>query len=356
MFTNFHIERFRGIPALDIDGVKPITLFVGKNNSGKTSVLEAIFLLCGATNPYTPTLIGQLRGQRITNAQDADSVWRSLFRGMASKELIKIVGWWEGQGQRRLELEPLDVINYSDDLESQLSGVVESGGSRRIGGLRLRYLRQGSTEQIITQAVFDPQTRQVVAPAIQRDDFVRGTLLSSRSFFNLARDTEQYSFLVRIRAEEEVVDALRMIDDRIRGLAVISGASGASVYADLGGESLIPLAVCGEGMLRLFSIVLAVTGTRGGILLIDEIDNGLHHSVMKELWPVLRKLCAKHNVQLVATTHNDEMIRDALTAFRDDYSQFGLFRLDRTPNGLRAVTYDAEAMTGALETNWEVRG
>jgi predicted ATPase len=356
MFTNFHIERFRGIPALEIDGVKPITLLVGKNNTGKTSVLEAIFLLCGATNPYMPAVLGQLRGQRITTAGDADSVWRSLFQGMACKEPIEIMGWWNREGPRTLYLEPLDVTTYSDDPSSQLPGAAgEVGGRRRIGGLRLRYER-GLSEQIVTQAVFDPLTRQVVAPAIQRDDFVRGTLLSSRSFFNLARDTEQYSFLVRIRREEEVVEALRLIDPRVKGLAVVSEASGATVYADIGGDSLVPLVVCGEGMLRLFTIVLAVTSSRGGVLLIDEIDNGLHHTVMKELWPVLRKLCAEHSVQLIATTHNEEILRYAITAFATEPDLFGIFRLDRVADVLKATRYEGEVLGAVNETGWEIRG
>jgi predicted ATPase len=373
MFTSFHIERFRGIPALDIEGVKPITLLVGKNNTGKTSVLEAIFLLCGATDPINTVKIANQRGQRITNAGDADTVWRSLFQGMSCEEPIKIEGYWqrgsEWDGYRHVELKPLKDTAYSTDPASPFSGIAVVGRELRIRGLELQCSdpeiadRVGTEadQRIITQALLDSKNQQVVARA-SRGDYsvgafsVSATLLSSRSFFNFAQDTEQYSALVRTRREEEVLTALRLIDARIRGLAVISEGSAATVYADIGGEALIPLAVCGEGMLRLFSIALAVTATKGGVLLIDEIDNGLHHSVMQELWPLLRTLCAEHNVQLIATTHNDEMLRYALTAFRGDYDRFNLIRLDRVPTGLRAVAYDADAMEGVLETGWEVRG
>lgn len=367
MFTNFHIERFRGIPKLDIDGVKPITLLVGKNNTGKTSVLEAIFLLCGAGDPFTPTVIGQLRGQRITTVGEADTVWRSLFQGMNSKECIKIVGRWDNKEERRLKLEAIEEATYSDDSERPLSGVAEAGGRRRIRILRLSYTtpvvpsRVGGQGEIITHAEFDPQTHEVLTEEMSEDASpggyaVRATFLSSRAIANHIRDTEHYSALVRSRREEEVIAALRLIDPRIRGLAVVSESRGATMDADLGGESLIPLAVCGEGMLRLFSIVLAITRAKGGVLLIDEIDNGLHHSVMKELWPVLRKLCAEHNVQLIATTHNEEMLKYAIEAFRDDFNQFGLIRLDRITSGLRAVAYNAEALEGVAQTGWEVRG
>lgn len=368
MFTNFHIERFRGIPALDIDGVKPITLLVGKNNSGKTSVLEAIFLLCGATDPINTVKIANQRGQRITNAGDADTVWRSLFQGMDAGKPIVIVGEWIGEGQRRLEVKAEESTGYSDDPARPISGIVEVGGRRQISGLRLSFASPAFAGRIASPTVdtvmrFDP-TSQQPASRVPGPDYtytigqysVRVRLLSARSFFNLLQDTDQYSSLVRTRREEVVVASLRLVDPHIRKLEVVSESSGATVYADLGGEALIPLVVCGEGMLRLFSIVLAVTATKGGVLLIDEIDNGLHHSVMKELWPVLRTLCAEHNVQLIATTHNDEMLRHAIKAFEGAPELFGVFRLDRVGEGMKAVGYHGEMLGAVNETPWEIRG
>jgi predicted ATPase len=357
MFSNIHIERFRGISKLDLDGLRPINLLVGKNNTGKTSVLEAILLLCGATDPFTPTRIGQMRGQRIGTAGDSDIIWRSLFADMTGKSPIELAGWQDNGGHRRLRIEQLAVTSYSQDNDEQ-PGVIVTDGNRGIGGVRLSYTPANGSTPIVTQAVFDIRTRQVEAPSArqQQFDFVPGTLLSSRSFFNLSRDTETYSFLVRRREEQQVIDTIRLLDPRVERLAIVSEASGATVYADIGGDSLIPLAVCGEGMLRLFSILLAFIRTGGGVLLIDEIDNGLHYTVMNKLWSILQKLCFENHVQLIATTHNEEMLQGAIAAFQKDLKEFGLFRLDRTQNGIRAVSYDEEALQGLVETAWEVRG
>jgi predicted ATPase len=356
MFTNIHIERFRGIPNLDLDGLHQINLLVGKNNTGKTSVLEAILLLCGATDPFTPILVGQLRGQRITTQGDADTIWRSLLGGMSVKSLIEIVGWWDNKGQRRLTIKSVAATNYTQDVNGQPPSAIETGGNEGIGGGHLIYTPSNGSVPVDSQAVFDPQTRQVVATPVQRDHLISATFLSSRSFFNLNRDTEKYSSLMRIRKEQQVIKALQLLDSRIQGLAVVSEESGATVYVDIGGESLIPLAVCGEGMLRLFSMVLAIISTRGGVLLVDEIDNGLHYTFMAKFWPVLQTLCSQHHVQLIATTHSEEMLRGAIEAFQNDFSAFGLFRLDRTSDGVRAVGYDDEALQGLMATGWEVRG
>lgn len=354
MFTNFHIERFRGIPELDIDGLKPITLLIGKNNTGKTSVLEAIFLFCGATNPINTVKVGQLRGQRISTAAEADGVWRSLFYGLNPAEPVRITGFINREGQRLLELEALDVTSYSAD--AGITGAVEANGVRAVGGVRLRYSTRNDSGWVVSQAVFDPSTRQVSAPGVARPDTVPATLLSARSFDHSAREADQYSALVKTRQEQEVVEAVRLIDPSIRRLTVVAEASGAALYADTGGKCLIPLAVCGEGMLRLFSIVLAITSSRDGVVLIDEIDNGLHYTVMDAIWPVLRQLCADYNVQLIATTHNEEMLLDAMEAFRSSPDVFGVFRLDRVGDKLKATSYQGEVLGAVEETGWEIRG
>ncbi len=356
MFSNIHVEGFRGISNLDVDGLRQITLLVGKNNTGKTSVLEAILLLCGATNPLTPTLIGQLRGQRIASAGDADIIFRSLFSEMKGQSQIKIVGWWGKDGQKRLIIEPLAATKYAQNLNSEPPSAIETDGASRIGGVRLRFMPSVASDSIIVEAAYNPHTQQVEASPIRRDHLISGTLLSSRSFFNLTQDTEKYSSLKRIKREKQVIEAIQLVDSRIQDLVVISEESGATVYADIGGESLIPLAVCGEGILRLFSIVLAISSTKSGVVLVDEIDNGLHYTVMNKLWTLLQKMCSDQQVQLIATTHNEEMLHEAMKAFQNQPESFAVFRLDRVEAGMKATHYEGEVLDAVGEMGWEIRG
>lgn len=359
MFTNIHIERFRGIPSLDIDGLKPINLIVGKNNSGKTSVLEAIFLLCGATDPMNSVKVANQRGQRMTTKDDADSAWRSLFHQMDVNKTIEIGITQSDRYTRRLGIEAPSSLRQRTLFEE-----FETKDIHKIGGVRFNYRSSGIPRTVITEVMHvwrrfagsRPTRIDSYTAKPDEADVLPASFLSARSFVSLRRDANRYSNLVKARAEQSVLDALQVVEPKLKRLAVISESSDATIYVDLGGESLIPMAVCGEGMLRLFSIILAITNSHDGVLLVDEIDNGLHHTVMEELWPVLRKLCAEHNVQLFATTHNEEMLRHAIEAFRGDLCNLGLFRLDRNKDGLRAASYNAEALEGVLETGWEVRG
>jgi AAA15 family ATPase/GTPase len=184
---------------------------------------------------------------------------------------------------------------------------------------------------------------------------VRTTFLSARSYPSLARDAQQYSYLLRIKQERKVLEAIKIIEPRAERIEVLSEGDEPSVYVDLGLDSLVPLSACGEGFVRLFSIVVEVTASRHGILLIDEIDNGLHYTVMPQFWTLLGEMCERHEVQIAATTHNDELIHSSFAAFKGQLEGLGLFRIDRRGERHVPVQYDEESLQGVVEAGFEVR-
>ncbi len=245
-------------------------------------------------------------------------------------------------------------ISYSDGSFDE-QGVVAATQDLMINKLSLHYT-SGAGKVISTQAKYDEQTGVISPGSERRDDFLRSTFLSARSYPTIARDADQFSHLVRIKQEQDVLDAMRVIEPRIQGIKVATDVAGPSVDVDIGLNSLIPLAACGEGFVRLFSVIVELTGVRHGILLIDEVDNGLHHSVMGRLWERLGELCEKHEVQVFATTHNEEMIHSALKAFQNRPGELGLFRIDRRNNEHSIACYDQDAQEAVLQEHFEVRG
>ena len=112
----------------------------------------------------------------------------------------------------------------------------------------------------------------------------------------------------------------------------------------------------GEGFRRLFLIAVALATAKGGTLLIDEIENGLHYSVLKDVWNAIAQAARQADVQVFATTHGYECIEAAQEVFSasDEYD-FRLHRLDRVDDGIKAVTYDQEALGAATKFFMEVR-
>ena len=164
-----------------------------------------------------------------------------------------------------------------------------------------------------------------------------------------------FSTLLKRKQERDVLEALRLIEPAVQRIEVLSEPGGPSLYLDLGLDTLVPLAVCGEGIVRLFSIIVELITSRNGVLLIDEIDNGLHYTVMPSFgncWATGRETQRPD----FGTTHNDDMMRSALEAFAGKEGMLGLFRIDRRGDSHVMVGYSEEAMEGILEVPFEVRG
>ena len=156
--------------------------------------------------------------------------------------------------------------------------------------------------------------------------------------------------------EEVIVNALQVVEPRLRSLRVQIMGGTPLIYGDIGAKRLIPFPLMGDGMSRLLGIALAMTDAQDGILLIDEIENGIHHSVMPELWKTVADLAERYNAQIFATTHSIECVLAAYEAFssREPYD-FSLHRLEQIKGKIRAVQYEKDTLKAAIETNLEVR-
>jgi AAA domain, putative AbiEii toxin, Type IV TA system/AAA ATPase domain len=355
MYTSIRIENFRSIEHLNLDGLKRVNLFVGKNNSGKTSLLESVFLLGGATTPALTMTIGNLRGQRFNPSHpDPDPIWRAMFARFDPKTEIEIAGRRAGEEvDRRLTITA--EVAGAEYLATEDIGVAHAADEPVVTAVVLHY-EDAKGGGHIGSATIDPQTGRLIAQASPRDDQVRTIFVSARSLSTLARDTEQFGYLLKMKRDHEVLDALRLVEPGVRRIEVVPEAGASTIYADVGLPALVPLLVCGEGVVRLFSIAVELTAARGGALLVDEIDNGLHHSVMDQFWEKLGDLAREHDVQIFATTHNDELLRSALAAFGGEYTDLALYRLDREGGRVKAVRYSEEALQAVQEVGFEVRG
>ena len=119
---------------------------------------------------------------------------------------------------------------------------------------------------------------------------------------------------------------------------------------------LVPVPLIGEGMRRLLSIVLAIANAPGGIVLIDEIENGLHYSVLPNVWKALADAARRNDVQVFAATHSWECLRAAHEVFsQEEPYDFRYYRLDREDGEVTCVAYDREMIETSLTMGMEAR-
>jgi len=354
MFTNITIKNFRCFSALQLPDLGRVNLIAGKNNTGKTAVLEAIQLHNQPSDSLQELAIGKQRGLLVS-----------------SPDSLAILGWlfYRQALQSTFEIETLGIENQSRKLTGCLIDVTADRErfpdfEKKIPGLFSPVKMGGSPDRLVLWAEstggptryhvssWDPTNPSVSSriPRITTTAFV-GALSASAE-----QDPRMFGELEAAKRQGEILPALQILEPRLERLTLIPMSGRTIIHGDIGLPRMIPINMMGEGLRRLLSILLAIANTKGGVVLIDEVENGLHHSVLKQFWQAIAIAARQLNVQIFATTHSYECIQAAHVAFQDsEQYDLKLLRLERSESSTHAIAYDQTTLDTAVEMNMEVR-
>jgi AAA15 family ATPase/GTPase len=353
MFRSFHIQNFRCFRDLKLDNLERVNLIAGQNNVGKTALLEAIFLHLGFRNPGLGLSINALRGVRRikTNIKEAYS---TLFINYETETIIELKTHDDEANDCLLQ------IHFAEPETTQLASSIDDSQEIDLpttthfsaNSLVFRYHEQdGETVSRAFVSGDNIQIENQPGPTEKK----RGVFFTTHERF-LQIDSERFSTLEATNRQNEVVSALRILEPRLNRLAILILGGVPIIHGDIGIERLLPLPMMGEGMTRLLSILLAIANTEHGVILIDEIENGLHYSVMAKVWTAIAQAARDADVQIFATTHSWECITAAHQAFSESETyDFRLHRLDRIGEDIRAVTLNQKMLDTAIQSGLEVR-
>ena len=369
MIKKLEIEKFRGFEKFKVDDIGQINLLVGTNNCGKTSILEAIRLLKSKGNSYSLFFILVRRGEQIQYETErnrrAEADLCRLFHGYQLLPKSNFSISCSNQYTEKL-IATIDEIPYQSELfdkhpdfaGSYQFNVKWSKGNNKInedypispnGGLSYDYIR-----------------RARIKPSSEKEgdniEFVPTASLSPQQIISL------FDKIVLSPDEDLVLEALRIIEPDIVRVASLGGADRRPVFSSgeyaRGGflikskkwEERIPIGSLGDGIWRMLGLILSLISSKNGILLIDEIDTGLHHTVMSEMWKLICKTAKKLNVQVFATTHSSDCWKSlAQNATGSEFknNEIRIHRINRYKN--IPETFTNQEMDIALNRDIEVR-
>jgi AAA15 family ATPase/GTPase len=361
MFKKIAIKGFRGIKELELDDFRQINLFVGKNNCGKSTILESLYLAISPTNAHLPVKINMFRGLQYLD----ENMWLTLFHKMSRDSNITISTELNNKDERKLVIEPnmksatnvaitnTKIRNKTIDVSGDISG--SSLMFPVINGLRIEYsVKQKNVKNWIkynAQVTLDGNNLEITPPKGYKEN-LKGTYLNPQTIF---LDIPKIFDEIQVRKQIDlIVDVLKEIDDSLVNLSLGKDV----IYCDIGLDRLMPINVMGDGMYRLLAIVLAISTQQDGILLIDEIDTGLHYSTQEVLWNVIFKSAKKFNVQIFASTHSLECIKAFSSTYFNQLSKevdIKLYRIEKRDDDIKAIDYDGEVLAASLESGWEMR-
>jgi hypothetical protein len=359
---SFEVEGYRGIRHLRLPELARVNLFVGTNNVGKSSLLEAI---------------------RMGLQENPSSVAALIYE--AVREHTDFSPRLNGSDNEPV-LDPIEIESVLAAVESLFSGGFEGpvklpiriAGMRRGGRIEVygpRAQVPGDLDLFGDQSevFFGPRSRllTVRTPSETRDIPLRLFIGTVPVRFRHRGDTlripaaglgaqeirEWWDQLAVLGAETLVEDAMRSIWPSFERAVSAGDRARRSVFVKLERISRpVPLQSLGDGMQRVFSIAVALALTSGGALVVDEVENGLHHTAQQEVWDAIFLLAQRLNVQVFATTHSWEAVVAFQRAANRSPETGILYRLEREEDGrLYAERYTEQEVAVAADHDVEVR-
>lgn len=366
MISSLEITSFRAFKTLLIDDLDQINLFVGRNNSGKTTILEAAEMLVSENSVGAIVRCAMRRGEMIVQKEE-DRPSRHvdishLFHGHESETGAHFsIKGKEAPTSIKLQCDvaPLDrgpkiekeLFSDAYSFEPRLSVLIKHSSMEEpvslplsiSGGLSLDHVRRMNFR---------------TSPKARLASFVRTETLDTfelQEFWDSIALTEEEANVIKtLKILEPTIDRIAFLSQR----AYRSYSSSGGIYVKLKHlDNRIPLGSLGDGIRHLLIMSLALSRSQQGFVMIDEIDTGLHHSVMTDMWRVLIKTAKRLDIQVFATTHSLDCLRSLAWLYSKEPRICRNVRLHRVDSRRdRTIVYAPNEIETAAKQHVELRG
>jgi hypothetical protein len=369
MLRSIKIENYRGFGHFEMNGFGRVNLLVGTNNSGKSSILEALQLLALNGNPNTIWQIVSRRGEhRIFDPaltagqpiqQEADIC--HMFNGHEIKlgSYLEIAGSGDFDNPKIsckiVEVNQLDrtfmfpnMANEDPSIGLRLALSIKGGMQlpniplSPYGSIRVDAFQMANT-------MFHNTNKSVVNVQFVANDLMPQALISLWGIVALTPD------------EEMVYKALRFVEPKIEKIAAVNTGPIFYPISHIGfkvkltdTDLPVPIGSLGDGIWKMLGLAIMLSQAKNGLILIDEIDTGFHYSVMSKMWRLVFETAKQLNIQVFATSHSEDCVKSLASICREnvaDGSDVCLYRIDKD----KAVHYNESQIVLAAEKDFEVR-
>ncbi len=366
MFKSIKIENFRCFPSFELQQLGRVNLLVGKNNSGKTSILEAIQILCSQNNlqPLAELMIN--RGEYIwvdDGKEKRELDIRHLFCGHEIKagSKLSILGI-----HKKYQETITFLIEPHEKFKKQETQIIDED-SIRIKELyfRVNWAKEFQKAHVVVPLSINNSLILEDARRLFRDyiDEPAITQFVTSSSLTTEKMIELFEQVVLTPEEKLVEEALQTIEPKIERIAPVGYKRFRSSESRTGflvrlsdSNQRVPIGSMGDGIWRILGLALAIVCAKDGFLFVDEIDTGLHFTAMSDMWKLVWETAKKLNVQVFATTHNSDCWTSLATIAKEEEVAKDGITIQRIEKGKQtAVAFTEQEIVIAAERGIEVR-
>jgi hypothetical protein len=348
MIESVVVRNFRCFERLELHGLKRLNLIVGRNSSGKTALLESVFLAAGGT----PEIALRFRAQRslvqrfeiAPDRKAYESLWKDLFFSLDQSRVITAQLLGTGNSSRSVSV----AYKKEASLTLPLSGPAFPPAAivPIVFEWRDHLGQLSSVEVKLTE-------QGLVFGGLPGN--VRSAFFST-SGSNATEMAQNFSELSKESRLAPLVNSLRREFPHIEGLSLEINAGANVIYAQLSAlREKLPLGAVSGGVNKLFALLLAIAHYSGGVILVDEIENGFYHDRLPAIWSSLLRFSKEFDTQVFASTHSLECLRSVLPCLKANDTEFALIRTEVEDRACSARVFGGRDFEAAIEQEVEVR-
>ena len=308
------IHNFRGLNNLFINDIANVNIFVGTNNCGKTSVLEAIRLL------GSPQDVGRLVQVALQRAQASDETKKKNLINYLLSIFQRTVDEEDQQNYYHIKLgAKTNGHQYIYEVDGTIGEVVDSTGSeKRTFDIAIKETDKGSANY---QRARITSGEDLVFSSTKKAVYTALYLPTSLNYYRICVELLK-DYIVR-EGKQSVLHVLQTFDDNIDDVSVVEE----DIYLHNIHSGSLPLFAYGSGLQKAVFLTTAIVYCKNGVILIDEIDNAIHASAFEDVFSWFLSACLKWNVQAFITTHNTEAIDAILKIVHTEYFDEDVLRV-----------------------------
>ena len=359
MIDQIILTNFRCFKYLEVGDVKRVNLLVGPNASGKSALMESIFL---SSSAYAANISMQIRairrmGNQLVAPLDAQSyrgIWDDLFFDFNSEKKVSIkIAGNPNSDSRSLAIE------YTTPLTRELPfGKQSPTGSTTeqvtvMPQIEFKWKRTGYPE-VVSKPKFTATGWQV---DISSATFFPSVWFSPGVGESPEENAKRFSELDKQQeVMKPIIDAITKEFPYVKGLSIQYHAGLPMMFADMKGKARkMPVPLVSDGVNRLVGICLGLGYFTGGTVLIDQLEDGFHYKLLPSIWRSIYSLANEFQVQLFVSTHSKECMDAMLPTMKGNEEDFRLLRAYRKDDGCHVDSLAGDYLESALEQEFEVR-
>jgi AAA15 family ATPase/GTPase len=354
MIDRVSISNFKVLKGIKNVDFNKITLLGGKNNAGKTTFLEALF---ATFNIKSPDVFLRLLLSRRLNFEKMlpSSVWEPFFSDFELAHDIKIA---YSIGGTNNSLEISHEKNYVPRVPIPVNneGILRPGIPSSTGyqALNISHKNEHTEDYSVHTVLHSGGMHHFVE--LDKANGIQSVFYMLSTMIDALEAPELLGRLDKNDDQQKVVDIMRLFENNLQRFQLIKEGRQDILYADLGMKRKIPVAMFGTGFCRCLLMALLLAAGEFKTLLIDEIENGIHHSLLGGFWKFLIRASQEFDCQIIATTHSAEMI----AAFCEEsqaqkFKEVSYIRLAKEGDNVSAYQFDYDDLSSALDSEMEVR-